>query len=252
MFFQNSKSAPQRSQQMISPLLRAGLLLGIALHLAGFLVFRLVSNPLPDRRATSPYVGYVSADSLASDHELEEQAALFDSAPLFIPTHWNASQIITFDSTDTLLTPFSQFGPDVDLLNELEPSSFLVAQNVQVEAPLDLLASRFWRFFAASAQSSTAAFPDTLPLAEVSVVGQQCLSSQSVTVELNYTTAFPVDRAAWYYLRLSGSGLVLGGPTLGQSSGNTDFDQAVMEWLGRPEVLSQFPKGYLLIQVYPW
>lgn len=251
---QKPKSATSRSQKMISPLLRVGLLLGVALHLAGFLIFRVVSSPLPDRKATRPYVEYVSAVSLASDRELEEQAALFDSAPLFIPTRWNASQVITFDSGDTLRAQFPQFEPNVDLLGELEPSSLLVAQNVRVDAPIDLLASRFWRFFAGFAKSATpvVAFPDAPPVAEVSVVGQESLRPKSIPVELNYATASPVDRPVVYYVRLSGSGLALGAPALGQSSGNEDFDGAVAEWLSRPEVFGQFPKGYLSIKVFPW
>jgi hypothetical protein len=251
---QQPKSATHRSQKMISPLLRVGLLLGVALHLAGFLIFRVVSSPLPDREAARPYVEYVSAGSLASDRELEEQAALFDSAPLFIPTRWNASQVIAFDSRDTLRGQFVEFEPNVDLLSELQPSSFLVAQNIQVDEPLDLLASRFWRFFSGFAQSATPVveFPDALPVAEVSVVGQSSIRTLSIPVKLDYTTASSVARPVVYYLRLSGSGVVLSAPTLGQSSGNKDFDGAAAAWLRSPEVLGQLPKGYLSIKVYPW
>jgi hypothetical protein len=251
---QQPKSATHRSQKMISPLLRVGLLLGVALHLVGFLVFRVVSSPLPDRKATRPYVEYVSAGSLASDRELEEQAVLFDSAPLFIPTRWNASQVIPFDAGQTLRDQFPEFEPKVDLLTELQPSSFLVAQTIQVDEPLDLLASRFWRFFAGFATSAgpVAAFPDAPPVAEVSIVGQLTRLSLSIPLELDYTTTSSVARPVVYYLRMSGSGLAFSAPTLGQSSGNKDFDGAAAAWLRRPEVLGQLPKGYLSIKVFPW
>ncbi len=166
---QKPKSATRRSQKMISPLLRVGLLLGVALHLAGFLIFRVVSSLLPDREATRPYVKYVSAGSLASDRELEEQAALFDSAPLFIPTRWNASQVISFDAGDTFRGQFPEFEPSVDLLDELEPSIFLVTQAVQVDEPLDFLESCFPRLFSVSAPLDAfgCALPDASPVGEV-------------------------------------------------------------------------------------
>ena len=226
----------------------------MALHLVGFLIFRVVSSPLPDREATRPYVEYVSAGSLASDRELEEQAALFDSAPLFIPTRWNASQVLTYDSGDALRGKLPEFEPKIELLSELKPSSFLVVENIQVDEPLDLLASRFWRFFAGFSESAdpVVAFSDTPPVAEVSVVGQPSRSPISIPVQLDYTSAAPVARPVLYYIRLSGSGLALSAPMLGQSSGNGDFDGAVAVWLSRPELLGQLPKGYLSIKVFPW
>lgn len=251
---QQSKTAMHRSQEFISPLLCVGLLLGVVLHLAGFLVFRVISSPLPDRAVARPYVKYVSAGSLASDRELEEQAALFDSAPLFIPTRWNASQVIAVDSGHAMRRQFPEFEPKIQLLDELKPSSFLVPQHIPVDEPLDLLASRFWRFFAGFAESvaPVVAFPDVVPMAEVSVVGQSTARSLSIPVELNYTTASSVARPVLYYLRVSATGMALGAPTQGRSSGNADFDRAAGEWLRRPEVLGQLPQGYLSIKVFPW
>lgn len=150
---QQSNRADPRSQRVVSPLLRLALLLGVALHLAGFLLFRVISSPLPERAATPPFVQYVSADSLANDTELEEQAALFDSAPLFIPTRWNASQSSPVYLGDAARGQFPEFEPEIDLLAELQPSSLLVAADLQVNAPIDLLASQFWRLFAGDRKS---------------------------------------------------------------------------------------------------
>ena len=251
---QLSEPATPRSPEMISPLLRLSLLLGVALHLAGFLIFRVVSSPLPDRVATRPYVEYVSAGSLANDRELEELAALFGSAPRCIPTRWNASQAMVVDPRDRMQGQFPEFEPEIQLLSELQPSNFLVPQNIAVDKPLDLLASRFWRFFSGVTESSrpVARFPEVTPIAEVSVVGQLVARRLSIPAELSYTTSSSVERPVLYYLRASGRVLALSVPTLGQSSGNADFDRAADEWLRRPEVLGQLPQGYLSIEVFPW
>ena len=251
---QLSVRATQRSPEMVSPLLRVSLLLGVALHLAGFLIFRVVSSPLPDRVAADPYVEYISAGSLANDRELEELAELFDSATLFIPTRWNASQAMVIDSRFRMQGQFPEFEPEIQLLSELQPSSFLVPQNIAVNKPLDLLASRFWRFFVGLAESPRplVRFPDVTPIAEVSIVGQLAAPPLSIPAELSYSTSSSVERPVLYYVRALRSGLTLSAPTLGQSSGNTDFDRAAEGWLRRPEVLSQFPQGYLSIKVFPW
>ena len=251
---QQPSSATHRSQKLISPLLWVGLLFGLALHLAGFLIFRVVSSPLPDRAEARPYVEYVSAGSLASDRELEEQAELFDSAPLFIPTHWNASQVTFDEFEDVLREQFPEFEPKIELQRELQPSSFLVVEAPQVDAPIDLLASRFWRFFSGFGESAVpvVAFEDEPPLAEVSVVGQAALQPISIPVELDYTTASPVARSVVYYIRMSGSGVALSAPTLSQSSGNEAFDLAALKWLRAPEVQGLLPKGYLAVKVFPW
>ncbi|MDG2345127.1 MAG: hypothetical protein P8M62_03615 [Opitutae bacterium] len=251
---QQSQSAPHCSQRLVSPLFRIGLLLGIAIHLAGFLIFRVTSNPLPDREEVGPFVEYVSAGSLAIDRELEEQAELFDSAPLFIPTRWNASHRTTYDLGDALQAAFSDFEPDVDLLGELEPSSFLLTQELLVDEPLDLLATRYWRFFSEITQSAAPVpvFPDNIPVAMVTVAGQGTAPALSLPVKLEYQTTTSVARPVVYYMRITLYGAVLSAPTLGQSSGNVDFDAAVAKWLRRPEVAGQLPKGYLSIKVYPW
>ena len=251
---QLAEAPTQHSSEMVSPLLRVSLLLGVALHLAGFLIFRVVSSPLPDRVAAPPFLEYVSAGSFANDRELEELAELFDSAPLFIPTRWNASQATVVDPRNRMQGQFPDFEPEIQLLSELQLSSFLVPQNIAVDKPLDLLASRFWRFFAGFAESPrpVAEFPDVTPIAEVSIVGQLAAWRLSIPAELSYTTSSSVERPVLYYVRASGSGLTLSAPTLGQSSGNADFDRATDEWLRRPEVIGQLPQGYLSIKVFPW
>jgi hypothetical protein len=190
---------------------------------------------------------------LANDDELEEQAALFDSAPLFIPTRWNASRSIDLVQLSRVSGKFPEFEPEINLLTALQPSSLPVAQDFNVDEPLDLLNSRFWRFFSGFGQSTDliGALPSSLPVAEVSVVGDFS-RRLSIPVKLDYVTIAAVPQPAVYFLRTSVGWGELGASTLGQSSGNEAFDRAVGEWLRLPEILGQLPKGYLSITVYPW
>ena len=117
---------------MFSPVLRLALLLGVAVHLIGFFVFRVASSSLPEREVASPFVQYVSMSDLASDLELEEQAALFDSAPLFIPTRWNASQVDRPRVGGFVQNQFPAFEPEIHLLSALGPSNFAQEQDFYI------------------------------------------------------------------------------------------------------------------------
>ena len=118
----STRETSSHSQRMVSPVLRIALLLGIAVHLAGFLIFRVVSNPLPDREPAAAFVQFLSTGLMAGDADLEEKAILFDSAPLFIPTRWNASSRI-FTGIGVVDRQLPDFEPAIDLTADLQPST---------------------------------------------------------------------------------------------------------------------------------
>ena len=143
----NNPDLPKsRSPGRFSLLLKIGLLVAIVLHVLAFFLFRLHSNDLPNPEPSKPYITFVSEKSFSKDAELEEYALLFDSAPLFIPTRWNASQSVKVDFEDTSLETFSEFEPKIEVLSELKPDGILILDNYDVNTPSDLIASRFWRF----------------------------------------------------------------------------------------------------------
>jgi len=251
---QQSGRMSHQSQRFLSPVLRLALLLGVAVHLAGFLIFRVVSTPLPTREDTAPFIEYVSAGSLASDVALEEQAQLFDSAPLFVPTRWNAAQQIPLVQLDRVRERFPEFEPEIDLLNALQPSSLAVAQSEAVSAPIDLLASKYWSFFKGFGESGSTLqpFPDIGHVAEVTVLGSTFASrSLSLDSGFDFADASLVSQPVVFYLRVSGSGMSVGAPTVVESSGNEAFDVAAREWLMRDQTLGLLPSGYLSVKVYP-
>jgi len=239
------------SQRMVSPVLRVALLLGVLVHLAGFLIFKVVSTPLPSSEPNGAFVQFLSNGTMAGDADLEEQAILFDSAPLFIPTKWNTSSQI-FAAVDGPEWQFPDFEPAIDLLADLEPSSRVLDEAYSVSEPVDLLALRYWKFFEdfTSASYVENPLPATGSFAEIYFVDQSGGRWDSVPIVLEYagaTAREPVD----YYLRIDGNTQGIGRPRLSTSSGNESFDQAALEWLERPAVQFQLPAGYLLIRIFP-
>ena len=242
-----------KSFRFMSPMLLGALIAGVLVHLAGFLVFRVASNPLPTRDQSAGFVRYVSASSLAGDLALEEQAQLFDSAPLFVPTQWNAAQSVSLMPRDRVRARFSEFEPVIDLVRELRPVSLSVGDEGGVSKPADLLKSRFWVFFEGFGQAREVIvpFPSIGHFAEVVVIGAEDEGALLIESPLKFTDTSVVPEPVSLLLRISSGGVYIGGAVISRSSGNVEFDRAAQNWLRLPETLGQLPAGYLDIKVYP-
>ena len=246
-------------QRYLSPILLVALLLGIAAHLAGFLVFRVVSNPLPARESKLPYVAYISAASMASDRELEERVALMDSAPLFVPTRWNAARGVGPPEA-RVEERFPDFEPSVDPAAELEAGTEPLARlaGPRVETPGDLLELPFWDLFAGfgTAGPDGPALPDAGPFARVTLLvpsfsAARPGSARTLEADLGETSDAGGGGPAVFHLRVSGAGRVPVPPRLAESSGSASLDEAAGEWLERPATLARLPGGYLEVAVFP-
>ena len=246
-------SKKSRSSKQISLSLKVSLCVAIGLYALVFLLFRVDSKILPDREASKPFVTFVSDKSFEKDVELEEYAILFDSAPLFIPTRWNAAQQVEVSFENVPLEPFSQFEPKIEPVKELRPDELLITDAYSVKKPTDLLAFRFWRFFEGFGRSfkTISAFETASPVAKVSVIGEPQKPAISLAVDLE-SASFSIPRPVNYTIHRSNEGLIWSIPNLVETSGNDAFDQAVARWLQRPDVLAKLPIGYLSVQVFFW
>ena len=136
-----SRPVGDTTNRILSPFSYVLILLGVFAHLVGFLVFRVDSNSLPTREAMSPFLQFVSPSTLLSGAVLEEQAALFDSAPLFVPGKWNASHNLRPLSRERTLLSFSAYGePQSDFSTALISEGLPVGLESAVTEPADLLA----------------------------------------------------------------------------------------------------------------
>lgn len=256
----STRQKSRGAEGFLSPVLRWALLLGVAVHLAGFFAFRVTTEDLPKNEAGRPFVVFVTPEMIADDAALEERAVLLDSAPLFIPTRWNVGYDPRPGVADPAPTRFDEFEPTIDLVAALRPEGLGELETLGVEVPADLLQDRFWQLFsmfgqysrgrAVEAAASPAGGRATVEIIE-SAVHSPGLWAAALPVEGDGTFGSveglvpPV-----FYLRISGAGAV-GGAALGRSSGDAAFDAAARAWLQRPATLAGLPEGYLAITVYP-
>jgi hypothetical protein len=248
---EQSKSSVKRGvQKLLSPFLGVALLVGICVHLAGFLIFRVVSNPLPVRSESQPFVQYVSADTMLAGAEFEEQAALFDSSPLFIPGQWNAAHNLQPPSRDRALHRFPAYVPKIDFTAALAPGSLVAQKSYGVKAPVDLLALQYWDLFRGFGEIEK--IPTSLEsvgiFAEVRTLTGEVLRTVPVAMEqVSLQAIQPVS----YFLRVEAVGRMLGRPTLSESSGDAAFDAAAYTYLVESGFGVDLPRGVFEIRVYP-
>ena len=238
--------------RILSPFSYVLILLGVCAHLVGFFVFRVVSNPLPTREAIPPFVQFVSPSTLVSGAVLEEQAALFDSAPLFVPGKWNASHNLRPLSRERTLLSFSAYGePQSDFSTALISEGLPVGLESAVTEPADLLALRYWDLFRGVGQ--TASFveelEDTGVFVEVRTIEGRVV--QTVSAEELAVLSMQAIQPTTYFQRVEAGGRVLGRPTLSVSSGDSTFDTAAYTWLVESGFSAGLPAGFFEIRVYP-
>lgn len=247
---QAGDAAALKSQGMLSPVLRISLLLGVCVHLVGFLIFRVISSPLPSREERASFVQFVSPESLLSGAELDEQAALFDSAPLFIPGEWNAAHNLAVPRRDQGMQRFPLYQPEMDVASELIADGNSLGSTYAVEEASDLLDLRFWDLFRGieRVDSEAVDLKGAGVFAEVRALDGSMLTEQGVEIEFATNQAL---LPATYFFRVEGGGRLSGRPTLSASSGDAEFDALVYDWFIQSGLASGLEPGYFEIVIYP-
>ncbi|MDQ8208663.1 hypothetical protein QEH52_14145 [Coraliomargarita sp. SDUM461003] len=238
------------SRRILSPLLRISLLVGVCVHLAGFLLFHVISNPLPKREASPPFVQYVSQDRLLSGAALEEQAALFDSAPLFVPGQWNAAHNLNPPSLERGQLRFPAYEPKIDFSTALVPPDLMDGLDASVSEPIDLLDLRYWDLFRYFGQGALTPKPFQAleRVAEVRSLDGHVLRVLPTAVDL---LSMQAVQPATYYLRVEAGGRIVGRPTLSASSGDTSFDAVAYTWLLEAGFPADLQAGFFEVRIYP-
>ncbi|MGB0743144.1 MAG: hypothetical protein ACPGSB_01340 [Opitutales bacterium] len=244
-----------RDPRQMSPVLRIALLLGVLVHLAGFLVFRVSSNQLPASVEAPPFILFVSSDEGGEEVELLEQASLFDSAPLFVPGEWSSASGVFPTEFVQEWEVFPEFEPNIQLLSEVRPTRLSLPRVADVQRPSDLLDIRFWDLFKYFGQEDKSFVPPEVwtSVAVVTVLSGNEEFPEGSTVNLNANLAYADSglRPLICYLNMSAPGIVMGAPIVEQSTGTEALDEEILEWLALPATLANLPAGFLELRIYP-
>ena len=228
----------------------AAIFLGICLHIFGYLAFRAVPKPIFIQEESAPFVKYVSPQGLLEDSTLEEQALLFDSAPIFIPSPWNSANKFKLPSRAHPFSSFSAYEPEISFSKALLLDDLPPGKSYSVNSPVDLLAWRYWDLFRGFGDKmiDVTEFESTGVFIEVRLLSGEVLCVLPAKIDLFSMNA---EQPVKYYLFIDASGRSLGRPALATSSGDVAFDAAAYTWIVESGLSAGLPAGLFEMSVYP-
>lgn len=228
---------------------------GLLLHLAVFMVIRVEGpvsrDPFP-RQAPIRFVGDLDGDAAPA---VLEQAALNDSAPLFMPTRWNlVSEVSEVASLKEATEIFQTFPAHLQLL-ETRPTSLDLDQSLPGTAGFRLpegsafVLARYGRgegsvSLPVSIGATYAVTRIDVPRAEVSSVGA------GLSPQIGQSAPPSLWNPVQIFLQLNG-GMPVGVPMVGQSSGFAAWDATLQDYFSSLEFYVTRSDGYYQIWVYP-
>ena len=227
---------------------------GVLIHMAVFMVIR-IESPIQGRelppQAEVVYVGNLGGQAGPS---ILQQAALLDSAPLFMPTRWNlASEMDEVASLKEATEIFDPFPARV-LLPEARPSfpregapDASPGTDPLPEGPAFVL-SRFGR---------SPAMPPVAVSRGPSVLIQGLTRSDAadavsrVLPAAIQATAPPVLWSPVYFYIQMAEGIPSGAALLAQSSGFAEWDETLKDFFNSLDFYRNLGDGYYRLAVFP-
>ena len=227
---------------------------GILIHLAVFLVIRIEGPGDPAHRDEPPPVRYVGSPGGRDSPVLQQQAALFDSAPLFMPTQWNlVSEMSDVASLREATEIFGRFPPALRLPAYEPPLPGPGSVQEIIPGPLLPDGPRFYLArFGREASSPVYAASEGPGVRVEKLSGPQRghLQGSPLPEPLSALAPSAFWGPARFYLHLSG-GIPVGRALLIQSSGFPEWDEALHSFLGSLAFYRLLDDGYYRLSVFP-
>ncbi len=230
---------------------RLAILSGVFIHVAGFMIFHVATEPQTGGPQPEPYVSVASSSRAAED--LVVLAALADSEPLFLPTRWNAAAPQSLAANDRMnATPFDTFSPEITLSAKVFEQKGTPVTNAPAnpEAALGFEPGLVYSSFGSDR---------SLPVPEVSQgprmevfdfqSGRQALNA-IVTRDALPESLPPNWRFAEFQVLVENTGQ-LGQPLLVTSTDVEALDQALGDYLRRRLESESLPGGYYRVVIGP-
>lgn len=228
------------------------IVVGVGLHLAGFLAFRVIAEPTYEPALQKPFVKLLPG-SAETAGRLNESALLSDSEPLFLPTRWNAAASPVLTSTTANQTsPFDAFPAEIEMGTN-EVGAMFSARPVTPDSPISGLELNPGSVFSS--------FGLDVPLdVGKRVSGIKIEVHDYITGEIQLSDTLSADGLAvelpseWRFVefRVSVDPLgYVGRPVLVDGTGNESVDRALGDFLHSTAVASKLQPGYYRMLLGP-
>ncbi len=231
-------------------------LLGMVVHLAGFLLLRIEMATAPSLTVIPPFVSWVSVEANADDNLFHEQSLLMDTSVLFIPrpARFDALQWNTPERGYAMR--FQPIEPNIRMDTIESVRNIGLSERYAITRPEDLLANRFWRLF------------DRIGFTDLSAPKAPSATPAGFRISHWQSHANPEERVAErlppfgdrrgrllaapaeMVLHVDERGLI-GRPVRLTEPGNREFIDSAQLWLSQPFLHYQLPPGSYSIRIFP-
>lgn len=216
-------------------------------------LFITVSFPLPSQNSIliqKPFVSFKNLDESDVDEILKDQALIFDTKPILLPTKWSEKQIHPNEEVDRPL--FQDLPTQTILYNYATLSNIMLPEYITISAT-DILSKQFLNSFEGINQDKPILASLNIPKMNITVKN---LNDSKIIENYEIDKENPLlQKEFWAPLEF----LVIvdeSGPIMplfvSQSSGIEDIDIYFKNYISDPILkLSHLPKGYYKIGVSP-
>ncbi|MCC5806182.1 MAG: hypothetical protein JJU00_07615 [Opitutales bacterium] len=236
-----------------TPLALTAILGGTAVHALAIVLVR-VPDPAPAPAAPAPFVRW--AEDAGEDARVREQAMLFDSAPLFVPTAWNsASAIDGVASLEEQAELYGVFPPRLRIDEAEAPTAEIAARfrPPAVDALRDMRMLRGTEGFGKGAEAGyTVPGPRAVRILVEPMAGGAATGEQRLELPDEIATAIPggLWETPVFFIDAGLTGVV-GVPVMARSSGIEELDAGLRRHLAGAEFARRLAAGYYRVTLVP-
>ncbi len=237
----------------LSGIAKVAIIIGVSFHLLGFLAFHVQSSSDDKIIFPAPSVQYHSAEVKKNNRLLSEQAELYDSAPLFLPTSWNyASNTDVFTLEVDIAPLFPSYSAEIEISDDtLKPD--IRNGNSTIIRARDSLKYKYWDLFSTFGEekqpenwiSGRRAYMEVYDM-----MGDRLVRSETLPEDLGALNEMPLWTPLEYLVTIDILG-ALGEPMLLQGSGIEKIDAIMRAYISEPAFGARLEPGYYKVAIGP-
>ena len=237
----------------ISLIAQGAIIIGVSIHLLGFLTFT-VQSPSDERvKFSLPYVQYPSPEEKKHNQLLREQAELYDSAPLFLPTTWNyVTNVEVFALEVDNASLFPAYAEEWTISDEmLKP--IIGNGNSTITRARDSLKYEYWDLYSTFGEEKLPVnwIPGRAGYVEIyDMLDYKIVTSETLPDKINALSVLPLWTPLEFLLTIDKLGPI-GEPMLLQGSGSEAIDAILRDYLSEPVFGARLRPGYYKVTIGP-
>ena len=243
----------QKKLWRISSIVKIAIITGITIYVLAFLTFHVEVPSIETVDFSEPYIQYPSPEEKKINQLIREQAELYDSAPLFLPTSWN---YVTNVETLSLEVHSSSLFPTYE--EKWTISDEMLKPNISsgvsiITRARDSLKYEYWDLFSTFGEGKYKENWMSLRMGWVEVydmLNNKIVRSESLPENIDELKELPLWAPLEFLITIDNLGPI-GEPLLLKGSGSETIDAILRDYILEPVFGARLVPGYYKVSIGP-